>query len=279
MAYRRDRFGIEYRPGKPSAETPWLLRALAVAALVALVYLSLSVYRRVRDFLAEPVEPSAAEVPARPAAASAPGEPDVSAPKIVAKGERPREVRNLLLKLDAAIAATNYVLQIATIEKLRSLPGAPAADLDDTLAKSLGRLNLRRLFGMANPWVKTIKVIRGNNASRIANEYGTTVKCLEKLNGNVASLRIGQSLVVMDHPDFRLAVYRKTRVADLSLNGKFFKRYYLAGEVGSETGSFVVPANTRAFLAERGIRLAVKDVAELEMLLPRGANMTVADFR
>lgn len=277
MAYRRDnRFGIEYRPEEPEPDTPWLLWAIGLAFLVALVYGSIAGYRAiVRWVSARP----AAAVPQK--AVEPVVEPVVTAPQVSDIGERPRKVRNLLMKLDAAIATTNYPVQIATIEEIRALPGSPAADLDDSLARSLGRLNMRKLFdvGHGNEWVKSVEVRRGNSASRIASEYGTTLKCIEKLNGDVSKLRIGQSLRAMNHPQFRLSVYRKTRIADLSLNGRFFKRYYLIGEVLGENGSYVFPANTRSFLSEHGVKLVVKDLAELEMLLPKGASMTIADFR
>lgn len=278
MAFQRGRFGIEYRPEGPAEETPWLLWAIGLAVSVVLVYGSIAGYRWMVRWLAEkPDEPPKASV--QDSASSA--EPVVPPPELKVSGERPRRVGNLLMRLDRAIATTNIALQVSTIEQIRSLPGAPAADLDDDLAKMLGPLKLHMLFGpgMRNEWVKTIEVKRGNSASRIAAEYGTTVACLEKLNGDVSSLKAGQQLKVMNHPQFRLSVYRKTGIADLYLDGQFFKRYYLLGEVSGEDGSYTFTANTRSLLSEKGVRLVVKDIAELEMLLPKGANMTIADFR
>lgn len=278
MAYARGSYGIEYRPEGPSEETPWLLWAIALTVAVALVYASIAGYRRLVSWLEEKPSETAEE---SVVATNSVVRPIVPVPDLTARGERPRVLDNLLMRLDHAIATTNVALQVATIEQIRSLPGAPAADLDDDLAKMLGPLKLYMLFGagMRNEWVKTIEVKRGNSASRIAAEYGTTVKCLEKLNGEVSSLRAGQSLKVMNHPQFRLSVYRRTGIADLFLNGRFFKRYYLLGEVTGEDGSYTFTANTRALLSEKGVKLVVKDVSELEMLLPRGANMTIADFR
>ena len=283
MAYFRDnRFGIEYRPEEPEPETPWLLWTLGLAAVVALCYGSLAAYRAVVRWVTTPT--SAAEAPRTAENSSVVTnavEPNVSAPKVAVSGERPRKVRNLLMKLDAAIAATNYPVQIATMEELRALPGNPVADLDATLAKSLGRLNLRMLFDPSrrNEWVKRIEVKRGTSASRIAAEYGTTLKCIERLNGDVSSIRAGSFLWVMKNPKLRLSVYRKTQVADLFLNGKFFKRYYFTGTPSVPDGSYTFPANTRAFFAGKKLSFAESDLAELEMLLPKGANMIVADFR
>ena len=281
MSYQRGSFGIEYRPESPSEETPWLMWAIGVAVAVALIYGSIAGYRRAVRWLEETPATEETNEESVSAETNATVRPLVPAPDLTVRGKRPRVVENLLMRLDRAIAMTNVALQVSTIEQIRSLPGAPAADLDDDLAKMLGPLKLHMLFGrgMRNEWVKTVEVKRGNSASRIAAEYGTTVKCLEKLNGDVASLKVGQQLKVMNHPQFRLSVYRRTRIADLSLNGRFFKRYYLLGEVTGEDGSYAFGANVRGLLAEKGVKLVVKDVSELEMLLPRGANMIIADFR
>ena len=278
MSYQRGRFGIEFRPEEPSEETPWLLWAVGVAAVVAFGYGLNAGYQWFLRWLDEKPaeEPVVAVVETNTVVV-----PVIPKPDLTINGPRPRQVDNLRMRLDRAIATTNIALQVATIEQIRSLPGAPAADLDDDLAKMLGPLKLHMLFGsgMRNEWVKTITVKLGNSASRIASEYGTTVKCLERLNGDVSSLKAGQSLKVMDHPQFRLSVYRKTGIADLFLDGRFFKRYYLTGEVSGADGSYTFTANTRALLKENGVRLDAKDVSELEMLLPKGANMTIADFR
>ena len=283
MSYQRGSFGVEYRPESPSEETPWLLWAIGVAVAVALIYGSIAGYRRVARWLEEAPSAEESREEQQSAETNSPAHPVqvIPAPDLTVRGKRPRIVDNLLMRLDRAIAMTNVALQVSTIEQLRSLPGAPAADLDDDLAKMLGPLKLHMLFGpgMRNEWVKTVEVKRGNSASRIAAEYGTTLKCLEKLNGNVATLQVGQQLKVMNHPQFRLSVYRRTRIADLSLNGRFFKRYYLLSEVTGEDGSYTFGPSVRSLLSEKGVKLVVKDVSELEMLLPRGANMTIADFR
>lgn len=280
MSYRRGKFGIEYRPEEPHEETPWLLWAIGIAVAIALIYAAKAGYVRLIRWLEEkPAEEfQAPQPPISGADVQIPSAPQTP---LKVQGKRPRRLENLLMRLDRAVVMTNVALQVATIEEIRSLPGAPAADLDDDLAQRLGPLKMHMLFGpgMRNEWVKTIEVKRGNSASRIASEYGTTLKCVERLNGNVSSLKVGQPLKVMNHPQFRLSVYRKTGIADLYLNGRFFKRYYLVGEVSGEDGSYTFTANTRALLAEKGVKLLVKDVAELEMLLPKGANMTIADFR
>jgi LysM repeat protein len=168
----------------------------------------------------------------------------------------------------------------STIEELRSLPGRPAADIDDPLARRLSVLNVRRLFASdVSPWTTTVTVKRGDSASRIAREHGSTLASLEKLNGgNCDRLVVGRRLKVLNHPRFSLAVHRVTRTADLSLNGKFFKRYYLTGPVRGAVGAYETPERLHRLWAEKGISFKAADGAELEMLLPKGTPVFVAEF-
>ena len=160
------------------------------------------------------------------------------------------------------------------------MPGSPAADLDDSLARRLGTLNVRRLFDLRNAqWVKQVTVKRGDVASRIAYENGSTLASLARLNGgNVEKVVIGQKLYVMDHPRFNLVIHRRTRTADLSLNGKFFKRYDLPGEVSGKEGTYEMPANPRTFWRSIGVEFKIADRAELETLMPVKASVIIAEL-
>ena len=82
----------------------------------------------------------------------------------------------------------------------------------------------------------------------------------------------------MDHPRFNLVVHRRSRTADLSLNGKFFKRYDLDGDVSAAAGAYTIPARIRPFWAELGLALKVPDRAELELLLPTGTSVLVSEL-
>ncbi len=281
MGYRRGKFGIEFQSLDRRRENPWLGLAIVLAVSVAAVSLAVRTYRRIVAVSAAPVE---AEVvlpaPTTPGDEKA-AEPENPSPVIRVSGaERRPEVRNLLARLRVAEAKQDVEMAVSTIERLRSLPGNPVADLDDSLAQRLGALNCQRLFGLMSPqWVKEITVKRGDNATRLARTHGTTLAAIAKLNGDVTSLRIGQKLKVMDHPHFSLAVYRMTKVADLSLNGKFFKRYYLTGPVKGEVGALETPAALRPFLKEQGIQLPLAELVELEMLLPPGSPVVISEFR
>lgn len=193
---------------------------------------------------------------------------------------RRSDVKVLLAKMDTARRKQAIEMEVAAIERLRALPGNPAADLDDVLAQRLGELNLKWLFKRHSAqWTKVVEVRRGDSASRIARAYGATLASMEKLNGDVSKIRIGQKLCVMDHPHFSLTVYRVTRIADLSLNGKFFKRYRITGPVGEKPGAYVTSDRLRNFFAEKGIQFSPEDRVELETMLPAGTPVVISEFR
>ena len=85
-------------------------------------------------------------------------------------------------------------------------------------------------------------------------------------------------MYVMSHPRFNLVIHRRTRTADLSLNGKFFKRYYIPGEVSGNEGTYVLPANPKTFWRSLGVEFNVADRAEIEMLMPVNASVIIAEL-
>lgn len=308
MAFAQGKFGIEYNTARNDDDSPGLLTwALGVVFLLAIISLAVTLTarakRKANENLLVPAEvvaeiaagsertksaPSGepAENPSNVAAeqvAEAQPEPEIPPPeeiKIGGTARRPAKVTNLLMRLETAEKNRDMAMAIETIEQLRSLPGNPAADLDDSLARRLGVLNMRRLFGPGkSPWTTEIIVKRGENASRIAYEHGSTLASFAKLNGgNVDRVVIGKKLRVMDHPRFSLVIHRLTKTADLSLNGKFFKRYYLKSDVQGAIGAYEVPDRIRPFWKEKGIALELEDRTELEMLLPKGATILIAEF-
>jgi len=305
MSFARGKFGVEYSTVRRDDDSSGLLpKALVVVFLVALVSLATTLVSRRRAAVADeppaPAPEAAAETPpvvtsvatnSPPGDASAPDlsphaaphEPDLPPPeKIRPAGDakRPPKVRILLERLEEAEKRRDVAMAVSTIEQLRSQPGNPAADLDDALARRLGTLNMLWLFGPGkSPWVVEAEIRRGDNASRIAHEHGSTLASLKKLNGgNVDKLIAGRKIRVMDHPRFSLVVHRRARTADLSLNGKFFKRYYLDADVTGAVGAYEVPERTRQLWKEKGISLRPADRAELEELLPRGASVLIAEL-
>lgn len=288
MSLARGKFGIEYNPRQMGREPSGLGWVFALVACVALVSLTWTVVKRVRSRAAE-VSVAEIEVVRAPDAVPASNtvqEASVELPPLAPiartarNARRPVKVRNLLMRLEEAERARDVEMAVSTIETLRALPGSPAADIDDALARRLGVLNVRRLFVKKNAqWVKQVVVKRGDSASRIAVENGSTLASLEKLNGgNVAKIVLGKPLYVMDHPRFNLVVHRRTRTADLSLNGKFFKRYDLLGDVKAKEGAYELPERKRAFWGNVGVQLKAADRDELELLLPSKTPVLISEM-
>ena len=286
MALARGKYGIEYNPhpvDEDSSLAGWVILLVVLAALVLLVVAAVRRYRAVPD---EPAGTPAAEAapPAPPAVTNSVPEPMPSetAKRIVsAVRDRPRDAKNLLLKLERAEAARDIELAATTIEQLRAQPGGAVADLDDSLARRLGELNFRRLFeGRSRQWVSEVAVRRGDSATRIAFEHGSTLASLLKLNAlpSADRLRVGQRLQVMDHPKPSLVVHRAMMVADLSLKGRFFKRYDIIAPVRVTEGRYETPAKLRAFWSEKGLAFSPADRAELELLLPPKTPVIVSEL-
>lgn len=305
MAFAQGKFGIEYNPNPIDEESSGAGWLVAVIVLAAIAVLAAAGVRRLVS--SAPDEPSQNDTPVaaqttsvriedKPKSVGAPLRGDRSGhvgdvplppppppPPLPpgAERNRPRVAQNLLLKLEKAEAAHDVELAVATIEQLRALPGEAVADLDNSLARRLGELNIRRLFvGKNRQWVKEVVVRRGDSATRIASENGSTLASLLKLNElpSADRLNVGQKLDVMDHPRFTIVVHRAAKYADLTLKGKFFKRYDIIAPVRAAEGNYETPARLRAFLAEKGITLAPADSAELDMLVPAKSSLLVSEL-
>lgn len=292
MALERGKFGIEYNPRRVRDDSPsalkWIVALVVVAALGSLVWTLVSRAKTPAE------EPPPERPPARDALPPAP--PPPASPKPKARpapsvktfdadsdrslSKRPVKVRNLLMRLEEAERTRDIEMAVTTIETIRALPGSPAADLDDALARRLGKLNMRRLFSVKNAqWVKSVTVKRGDSATRIAREHGSTLASLKKLNvGSVDKLNIGDKLYVMNHPRFNLVIRKRLKTADLSLNGKFFNRYDLDGEIKGVAGAYELPEKRRRFWNEIGVRFKSAAKDELDTLLPTGAGVIVSEM-
>ena len=279
MSLARGKFGIEYNPKQVEPGSSGFGWVVVIVAFAALISLTVVIVRRVRS--AEPV-PETLEIAATTVPQTAPvtNETPQAVVRDTGFSRRPAKVRNLLMRLEEAEKTHDIEMAVTTIESIRSLPGSPAADLDDSLARRLGSLNIRRLFEVRSAqWVKAVTVGRGDSASRIAAENGSTIASLARLNGgNIDRIRVGAKLYVMDHPRFNLVLHRRTRIADLSLNGKFFKRYDLLGEVRAREGAYEVPERRKLLWDRLGSVFKAEDRAELELLLPTGAPILVSEL-
>lgn len=275
---QRGTYGVEWS-GRRRDDDPSLLgRLVGIVIVVALISLGWTIVSRIRakhaeQLHAEQIESEPPQAVVEPVGRDDPIAPPPPPPKVSRLESRPPKVRNLLMRLEEAEKDHNVEMAVTTIEALRTLPGAPAADLDNALARRLGVLNVRRLFDLKNAqWVAMVTVKSGDLASRIASEHGSTVASLAKLNGgNVDRLKVGQKLSVLNHPRFNLVVHRLAKIADLQLNGKFFKRYDLEVTTNLRDGAFE--------WREVALKLArPADKAELDMLLPRSTSVLISEM-
>lgn len=196
--------------------------------------------------------------------------------------ERPAAERALLERLAVAEREGKLHLAIDSLERLRARPSM--ADLDDRLARRLGVLNMKFLLsGERTPWTAEAVVKRGDTLGRIAREHGTTVAALKKLNGvnETDRLSLGRRIRTLEYPRATLVVHHSTRVADLSLNGKFFRRYYLGPFAGApKAGAYPITREQgpRTRFTALGMRFVPPDLAEIEMLLAPGSTLSVSDM-
>lgn len=277
-------YGVQWtvRPSRNEGSS-FLGRTVFIVVLISLVSFTLTLVKRVKADREETLaEEQFAATPVMQATRSAqteqiaeeviPPPPPPPPPEVSRIDKRPPKVRNLLMRLEEAEKIRDVEMAITTIEALRSLPGSPAADLDDALARRLGVLNVRRLFDLKSAqWVATVQVKRGDSASRIASEHGSTLASLSKLNdGKIDRLRIGEKIYVLNHPRFNLVVHRRSKTADLQLNGKFFKRYDLLDEAGLKDGAFE--------WREISLKLKSIDRVELDTMLPRSTSVLVSEI-
>ena len=298
MSLTRVKYGVEFDTRREetggSSGIGWIV---VLVILVAAVSFVVHVVRRISasdaadglpgeepalvvESLSQPAEPVRATTPA---AAVAPDPVEEIRPVVMKdfSGRSPK-VKSLLLRLEDASANNELEKQVATIEQLRALPGDAVADIEDKLVLKLGELNDRWLFELRNPqWVSEVTVRRGDSATRIAQENGSTLGSLKRLNPDAAldRLRVGEKLKVMNHPAFTLVIRKKLRTVDLHLNGKLFKRYALpdgAAEIPMEPGAYRTPANLREYFRRQGVGLKADDAAEIDLLVPRDTPVRVS---
>lgn len=279
-------YGVEYNP-QPSDDRSgglgWIVVAVVVISLISLTWVLISRYRSRNeiDQQLEPQQIAAAQAP-KPVEEVKPVEPPEPPPKPIATSvlKRPQKVQVLLQRLEEAQRRRDLELELSTIELLRALPGAPAADLDDHLARRLGVLNVKRLFEKkSRVWVKEVIVKSGESASRIAAENGSTIASFSKLNGGkIDRLIVGRKVFVFDHPRFQLVLHRRLMTADLMLNGKFFKRYDLRRAPTAKEGAYEIPAQVRPFWARLGVDFSAADRGEIELLMPKGSPVLISEM-
>jgi hypothetical protein len=119
---------------------------------------------------------------------------------------------------------------------------------------------------------------------RIAREHGTTVAAVRRLNSLAPSEEptAGRRLRVLEFPKAAFVVHKQTKYADLTLNGKLFRRYYVSTKPDTKPGAYQITGKTdegpRSRFAALGIRIAPADMKELDMFLAPGSSLTVSEM-
>ena len=236
-----------------------------------------------REEVKQPAMPEMPEVPldGEEEVKSAPGGSGEAAGLAGRNEKRPPAVRALLERLEVADRQGNVVLQIDTIERLRQHRDS-VADIDDHLARWLGNLN-RKLFleAKTSPWTVSYVVRTGDTVHQIAREHGATVAAVLMLNGvgDPRRLRPGQTLRVPNRPKTKLKVHVASQIADLEINGKFFRRYDVSVAKDAELGERTVTRNdgegARQLLDKANVRFSDADLKEVALMLPPGSSIVL----
>jgi len=285
MSLARGKFGIEFDPLRDEERPSGRGILIGAAVLVVLVSFAVTLVNRLRArtagnpdagaaVLAEAPRPAPSALPAPPLSPAVP-------PGKALLEERPRVVRNLLMRLTEAERDRDLSRQVETIELLRAQPGNPTADIDHELVKRLGRLNFRWMFGGGgSPWTAEVTPRKGNSAARIAKEQGMTVAALLKLNRwrNVDEMRPGSPVRVLNRPNFTLVVHRRSQLAELMLDGKLFKAYELARPSRAAPGFYRTTDDPTRQFARLGLSFSPADFSELSLFLLASTPVLVAEY-
>lgn len=285
MSLARGKFGIEFDPLRDEERPSGRGILIGAAVLVVLVSFAATLVNRLRartDGNPDADAAVRAEAP-RPAPSALPAPPLSPAvpPGKALLEERPRVVRNLLMRLTEAERDRDLSRQVETIELLRAQPGNPTADIDHELVKRLGRLNFRWMFGGGgSPWTAEVTPRKGNSAARLAKEQGMTVAALLKLNRwrSVDEMRPGNPVRVLNRPNFTLVAHRRSQLAELMLDGKLFKAYELVRPSRATPGFYRATDDPARQFARLGLSFAPADLSELSLFLLASTPVLVAEY-
>lgn len=287
MAFVRGRLGIEYNTTPTDRDDGFHAGPIVmIIAAVAFVFLAINTINKFRN--REMPREGLESVASTPTVVSAqpvktePAPPPVPVLEMPNAMRRPPRLRQLIDRLETAERTADTLLAISAIEEIRAYPGGAAADLEDKLSRRLGELNLKWLWELKNAkWVTDVTIKRGDNATRIAREHGSTLASIKKLNPtlDLNLLKTGTKIKVMHLPRFILVVHLRLKTADLQLNGKFFKRYDLTGEDNAaKPGSYETTAPLSEFLTEHKLHFSNADLTELNALVPKASTLVISEM-
>ena len=231
-----------------SRRRPWgtfLLSAFCFALALAIV---LGVWTRMKKARQNAAEedsppPPAAATPAATAASGTPAptpSPAPSAPRTPAP-THPRPTA------PSAPRTPDSVLLVERNSLVAKLAAAAPAD-KPAIEERLGAVNVRlATTPVPSPHKVEHIIAAGDTLGKLANRYVCPISLIKKINGlHGNSIRAGQRLLILDHPQFAIEVSKSSNTLLLTLYGEFFKRYPVCtgAEGKTPSGTFEIIEKT-----------------------------------
>lgn len=114
----------------------------------------------------------------------------------------------------------------ALLVLLQRAPQPTRASIQD----SIGRLSIALFVSTRPAKGKITHTVRsGESLSKLAAKYNCPTLLIKKANGiqDAAKIKIGQSLVLLDHPNFAVQISKSHHTLALLLDNQFFKHYLI----------------------------------------------------
>ena len=216
---------------------PWPAAVLGALVLAAVLWFALRPGREGRDGEAAATnEVAAAAAPATAAPAAASAQPAV--PGALSEEDFRKALADAKALDDQGRLYDERELLLAALAKAGS-------DFAPALERTLGALSTRIYLEPRPGPDKVEYVVKGGDAlSAIASRYVCPKELIMEANGikDPTRIRPGQRLVFPDHPDFAVRVSKSLNTLELTLGGKFFKKYVVGTGQNAKTpaGTFVV---------------------------------------
>lgn len=148
-------------------------------------------------------------------------------------------IRREFAKVNECIAASKWEAAIASIEKVRAIPGSPVADLDDMLARVCGLCNIK-------------------NAEVNAERYRKQLSDKEKIHTAVAKRVLGY--------------------VDIYLAERFFVRMRIKDAKAAKRGSYECEGKNWTFLKENGVIIHEEELKAVSKWFPKKIWLLVAEY-
>ena len=218
---------------------PWPAAVLGVLVLAVVLWFVLRPGRGKED--GEAAGPATNAVAGAVAAAVGPAASVPSAPAVpgdLSEEDFKKALAEAKALDDQGKLYDERALLLAALDKAGS-------DFAPALERTLGALSTRIYLEPRPGPDKVEYVVKGGDAlSAIASRFVCPKELIMEANGikDPTKIRPGQRLVFPDHPDFAVRVSKSLNTLELTLGGKFFKKYVVGTGQNAKTpaGTFVV---------------------------------------